>query len=169
MKTRSILTAIAAFTLVFATLGSGDGIAQTGSMDQSAAPGTPPASTTPTPPSPAAENPTDTGTAASDMSGNVVTGQGTTDTIGEGDVPAGADVLVEIDDPANVEQRSGPEQRPTALMQTTLLNRFSQLGFSEVRDFRREGESYIAEALSKDGDWVTVVMDPMSGTIVARR
>lgn len=81
----------------------------------------------------------------------------------------GNKVLAEIDVPTDVDERLGSDQQRTALMQTTLLNRFSQMGFSEVRDFRREGESYIAEALSRDGDWVTIVMDPVNGTIVARQ
>lgn len=78
-------------------------------------------------------------------------------------------VLAELDDPEVASGQGRPSQAQLADIQTKLLNRFSQLGFGEVREFRREGESYVTEALSKDGNWVTVVLDPMSGTIVARR
>lgn len=79
----------------------------------------------------------------------------------------GTEVLVEIDEVDDA--RLGPAQRRLSVMQTTLLNRFSQLGFSDVREFRREGETYVAEAVDGDGQEVTVVLDPASGTIVARR
>lgn len=76
----------------------------------------------------------------------------------------GTRVLAEVDVPEGTSAR----QR-VAVVQTALLNRFSQLGFSEIREFRREGETYVAEATDPEGEEVTVVLDPASGTIVARR
>lgn len=80
----------------------------------------------------------------------------------------GGQVLVEIDEVPNLDGRGGEARRRIALMQTTLLNRFSQLGFSDVTDFRREGETYVAEAVTAQGNEVTVTIDPLSGSIVAR-
>jgi len=79
------------------------------------------------------------------------------------------EVLVEIDRPPNMDERDGPARRELAIMQTTLLNRFSELGFSDVEEFRREGETYVAEAVDADGQEVTVVIDPIAGTVIARR
>ncbi|HYE51985.1 MAG TPA: hypothetical protein VEB20_20490 [Azospirillaceae bacterium] len=123
-----------------------------------------------------------TGTAASGTAASGTASTGTTTTYGTATGSTGgsagsatastggdAEVLAEIDKPTDLGERKGPAQRELALMQTTLLNRFSQLGFSDVREFRREGESYVAEAQTAEGQWVTVVMDPASGTIVARR
>lgn len=96
---------------------------------------------------------------------SMATGSTATGPMGGEDVQ----VLAELDDPEVASGQGRPSQAQLADIQTKLLNRFSQLGFGEVREFRREGESYVTEALSKDGNWVTVVLDPMSGTIVARR
>jgi len=71
-----------------------------------------------------------------------------------------SEVLAEID---------GDAQRGTAEMQTALLNKFSQLGFTGVREFRRDGANYLAQAQTADGEWVDVVIDAESGTIVAER
>ncbi len=75
------------------------------------------------------------------------------------------DVLVDIDRVPAFEERMGPGQTRLELVQTTLLNRFSALGFNAVREFRREDERYFAEALTPGGEWVPVEIDPNMGTI----
>lgn len=67
------------------------------------------------------------------------------------------------------EVRRGPGQNPTELMQTTLLNQFSAAGFVQVRDFRKQGQSYIAQAMTPAGDWSTVQLDPTTGRIEVMR
>lgn len=74
-------------------------------------------------------------------------------------------VLVDLDRIPNFEQRRGPGQTPRALMQTSLLNNFSAYGFTAVRDFRKVGDNYMADAQAPDGRWITVALDPDSGTI----
>ncbi len=111
--------------------------------------------------------------AQSPSSGMPATGQlpGLEQDAAIGEQPAGVGqgrVLVEIDDVPNLEARNGPARQRLALMQTTLLNRFSQLGYSKVSNFRRDGETYVAEVTSPEGEEQTVIIDPMSGTIVAR-
>lgn len=104
---------------------------------------------------------------APDLSDPAAPGTGTGLDAAQAPATGGTEVLVEIDEVDDA--RLGPAQRRLSVMQTTLLNRFSQLGFSDVREFRREGETYVAEAVDGDGQEVTVVLDPASGTIVARR
>lgn len=94
---------------------------------------------------------TDTGSA---------TGSTSTASSGSGDTQ----VLAEVEKPSK-----GNARQRTAETQRALLNRFSQLGFANVREFRREGETYITEAQTSGGDWVSVVLDPESGTIVQRK
>ncbi|WP_114393630.1 hypothetical protein [Oleisolibacter albus] len=89
------------------------------------------------------------------------TGTGSSDSM---TASAGSEVLVEVEKPT-----AGSSRSRLAQTQTALLNRFSQLGFSDVKEFRREGETYVSEARTADGDWVSVVLDPQSGTIIARR
>lgn len=66
-----------------------------------------------------------------------------------------------------IERRMGPEQIPLELVQTTLLNHFGALGFVEIRNFRKEGVRYLAEALTPEGTWIEVVIDPVTGAVVA--
>ncbi len=65
--------------------------------------------------------------------------------------------------------RTGRGQNRTELMQTSLLNYFSAAGFTAVRDFRKQGQNYVAEAQDPNGRWTTVELDPRSGTITALR
>lgn len=60
----------------------------------------------------------------------------------------------------NIAARRGPGQKPIELRQTTLLNQLSASGFVAVRDFRKEGERYIADAMTPQGEWTTVILDP---------
>lgn len=69
----------------------------------------------------------------------------------------------------SIEGRRGPRQRPLELLQTTLLNRFGELGIAELNDFRKEGESYIATVTTVQGERMEVVIDPDTGDIVAQR
>lgn len=74
-------------------------------------------------------------------------------------------VLMNVD--PNTSQRAGRGQNRKELMQTSLLNYFSAAGFVAVRDFRKQGDNYIADAQDRDGRWSTVELDPRTGTISA--
>lgn len=123
----------------------------------------------PTPPAPALPSvPPTPGAGTGDLSpgsASPSTSSRTADAAG----PGGVEILAEIGDPEVAVGGGAAGPARTARMQTMLLNRFGQLGFGEVREFRREGDTYVTEALSKNGDWVTVVLDPVTGTIAARR
>lgn len=56
--------------------------------------------------------------------------------------------------------RGGRGQKPIELQQTTLLNQLSAAGYVSVRDFRKEGDRYVANAMTPQGEWTTVVLDP---------
>ncbi|MBP2303103.1 hypothetical protein [Azospirillum picis] len=70
---------------------------------------------------------------------------------------------------ADLAGRRGPGQRPIELAQTTLLNRLSASGYSMVRDFRKDGDMYVASAMDPQGQWSTVVLNPHTGDISQRR
>lgn len=56
--------------------------------------------------------------------------------------------------------RRGRGQKAIELQQTTLLNQLSAAGYVSVRDFRKEGDRYVANAMTPQGEWTTVVLDP---------
>lgn len=56
--------------------------------------------------------------------------------------------------------RRTPGQKPVELQQTTLLNQLSAAGYVSVRDFRKDGDRYVANAMDRQGRWTTVVLDP---------
>ncbi|MBK1841576.1 hypothetical protein JHL17_29665 [Azospirillum sp. YIM B02556] len=60
--------------------------------------------------------------------------------------------------------RRGSGQKPIELQQTTLLNQLSAAGYVSVRDFRKDGQRYVASALTRQGEWTTVVLDPRNPT-----
>lgn len=60
--------------------------------------------------------------------------------------------------------RRVPGQKPVELQQTTLLNQLSAAGYVSVRDFRKDGDRYVASAMDRQGQWTTVVLDPHSAT-----
>ncbi|HEY0832679.1 MAG TPA: hypothetical protein VGE72_02120 [Azospirillum sp.] len=74
-------------------------------------------------------------------------------------------ILLDLDRIPDGDQRRGPGQTPRELMATTLLNNFSSYGFTTVRNFQKAGLNYVAEARHSDGRWMTVQIDPVSGTI----
>jgi hypothetical protein len=84
--------------------------------------------------------------------------------MGQGD----RQVLMNVDR-TDATQRRGTGQRNKELMQTTMLNQFAAAGFTSVRDFRKQGDNYIAEAQNQDGTWTTVELNPSTGTISALR
>lgn len=65
----------------------------------------------------------------------------------------------------SVQERMGRNQRALELVQTTLLNRLASAGVTEMRDFQKQGERYVAEIRTQDGQWRTVQVDPFSGEI----
>lgn len=60
--------------------------------------------------------------------------------------------------------RRGRGQKPIELRQTTLLNQLSAAGYVSVRDFRKEGDRYVANAMTPQGQWTTVVLDPRNSS-----
>lgn len=74
-------------------------------------------------------------------------------------------VIAHIDPQASLQDRRDGGQRSIELLQTTLLNTLGALGFGETQDFRKDGERYIARTRTPSGDWITVELNPMSGTI----
>jgi hypothetical protein len=60
--------------------------------------------------------------------------------------------------------RRGRGQKPIELQQTTLLNQLSAAGYVSVRDFRKEGDRYVASAMTPQGQWTTVVLDPRNSS-----
>lgn len=76
-------------------------------------------------------------------------------------------VIMNVD--PNMNQRAERGQNRKELMQTSLLNYFSAAGFTSVRDFRKQGENYVAEAQSANGTWSTVLLDSKTGTISEMR
>ncbi|CBS86910.1 hypothetical protein [Azospirillum lipoferum] len=61
---------------------------------------------------------------------------------------------------SDMRARRVPGQKPVELQQTTLLNQLSAAGFVSVRDFRKDGDRYVASAMDRQGQWTTVVLDP---------
>ena len=78
--------------------------------------------------------------------------------------PATSGVLAHVDASTIAKESKQTKREMTA---TALLNRFSQLGFAGVREFRRDGDHYVAEAQTMDGKWVNVTIDPTNGDVRA--
>ncbi|WP_042689045.1 hypothetical protein [Azospirillum sp. B506] len=60
--------------------------------------------------------------------------------------------------------RRGRGQKTVELQQTTLLNQLSAAGYVSVRDFHKEGDRYVANAMTPQGQWTTVVLDPRNAS-----
>lgn len=73
--------------------------------------------------------------------------------------------VVDLDRIPNLEQRRGPGQTPEAMMKTSLLNALSASGFQSMRGLRRAGNGYVADVMNSNGQWMTVALDPNTGTI----
>lgn len=86
---------------------------------------------------------------------------------GTGTMQGNRQVIMNVD--PNTAQRAERGQNRKELMQTSLLNYFSAAGFTSVRDFRKQGENYVAEAQSANGTWSTVLLDTNTGTISEMR
>ncbi len=96
---------------------------------------------------------------------NSMPNSGTMGTTGSatGSMQGNRQVIMQVD--PSMLPRNVPGNSRTALMQTALLNYFSAAGFTAVRDFRKQGENYVAEAQSANGTWSTVLLDANTGTI----
>lgn len=103
------------------------------------------------------------GGTTSPQSGRVVTSPG----MGSGAAGSGG-VMMQVDR-SELTDRRGRGQNNMELMQTSLLNSFSAAGFRAVRDFRKDGDRYVATAMDQTGNWVTVQMDPSTGAISSAR
>lgn len=78
----------------------------------------------------------------------------------------GERVIARLEGVPDFDQRMGPTQTQLALRQTALLNTLASLERIEaVRNLRRDGELYHADALSRGGGWMSVELDPYAGTI----
>lgn len=69
----------------------------------------------------------------------------------------------------DITARRGRGQNDLELSQTSLLNEFSAQGFTAVRDFRKNGQNYVANVQDQQGRWMTVEMDPRTGVITPVR
>lgn len=69
----------------------------------------------------------------------------------------------------DIQSRRGRGQNELELTQTTLLNEFSAQGYTAVRDFRKNGENYVANVQDQQGRWMTVELDPRTGSITPVR
>ncbi|SMH58836.1 hypothetical protein [Azospirillum agricola] len=69
---------------------------------------------------------------------------------------------------SEISSRRGRGQNDLELSQTTLLNQFSAAGYTMVRDFRKDGDRYVAQAQDRDGRWSSVELDPRAGTVTPR-
>ncbi|HYH18786.1 MAG TPA: PepSY domain-containing protein [Azospirillum sp.] len=102
------------------------------------------------------------GATTTPQTGRVVTSPG----MGSG--MGGGGVMMQVDR-SDLAERRGRGQNNMELMQTSLLNSFSAAGFRAVRDFRKDGDRYVANAMDQNGNWVTVQMDPSTGAISSAR
>ncbi|WP_158043970.1 hypothetical protein [Skermanella pratensis] len=69
----------------------------------------------------------------------------------------------------SVADRMDKDQREMELVQTSLLNRFGGMGFAEMRNFRKIGETYAAEVRTVEGVWINVVIDPVTGAVTVQQ
>lgn len=89
---------------------------------------------------------------------------------GSGSATGSDRVVARLDGVPNLDRRTGSSQTQLELRQTALLNTLASLDRVEaVRNLRRDGERYYADALTSGGGWLTVEMDPYAGTITAVR
>ena len=104
---------------------------------------------------------------ASGSSDRRVTGSKTWSNTTTGNTTTGGSTMTtgRADDLAS---RRGRGQNDLELSQTSLLNQFSAAGYTVVRDFRKDGDRYTAQAQDANGRWATVALDPRSGTISPR-
>jgi len=65
----------------------------------------------------------------------------------------------------DITARRGRGQNDLELTQTSLLNEFSAQGFTAVRDFRKNGQNYVANVQDQQGRWMTVEIDPRTRAI----
>jgi len=69
----------------------------------------------------------------------------------------------------NFAGRRGRGQNEKELVQTSLLNEFSGMGFTAVRDFQKRGDNYVATVQDQSGRWMNVELDPRTGQITEAR
>lgn len=69
----------------------------------------------------------------------------------------------------DINTRRGRGQNDLELTQTSLLNEFSAQGFTAVRDFRKNGQNYVANVQDQQGRWMTVELDPRTRAITPVR
>lgn len=116
------------------------------------------------------------GSAGSGMSGSGSTGVAPTDRTNNrgysgsttGSVSGQGQTVTGSVTQSDIQNRRGRGQNDLELRQTSLLNVFSGAGYISVRDFRKEGDRYVAQAQDRSGRWASVEMDPRTGTITPR-
>lgn len=80
----------------------------------------------------------------------------------------GTQLSVEQGQP-DITDRKGKDQREMELVQTSLLNRFGGMGFSEMRNFRKIGVNYAAEVRTVEGIWMNILVDPATGAVTVQQ
>ncbi len=110
-------------------------------------------------------------TTQSGQPGTVIQRSTTTDTYGSGSTgytssTVGSGSVMNRDD---ITARRGRGQNDLELSQTSLLNEFSAQGYTAVRDFRKNGQNYVANVQDQQGRWMTVELDPRTRAITPVR
>jgi hypothetical protein len=95
----------------------------------------------------------------------------TTDTYGSGSTgaPAAGTASGSMMSRDDINTRRGRGQNDLELTQTSLLNEFSAQGYTAVRDFRKNGQNYVANVQDPQGRWMTVELDPRTRAITPVR
>lgn len=69
----------------------------------------------------------------------------------------------------SLEPRLAPNQRVDELVETTLLNQLGRLGFARLNWLHRDGDSYIAEVVTTQGQTATYRINPITGELTQLR
>ncbi|WP_448192056.1 hypothetical protein [Azospirillum sp. sgz301742] len=95
----------------------------------------------------------------------------TTDTYGSGSTgnAAAGTASGSVMSRDDISARRGRGQNDLELSQTSLLNEFSAQGYTAVRDFRKNGQNYVANVQDPQGYWTTVELDPRTRAITPVR
>lgn len=105
----------------------------------------------------------------SPQGGRVTTQSGQPSTLGSGSTGGTASGTGSMSSRDDIATRRGRGQNDLELTQTSLLNEFSAQGYTAVRDFRKNGQNYVANVQDQQGRWMTVELDPRTRAITPVR